>query len=251
MTLANEAALMLIFFLAAVVNGVAGLGFALLASAFAAVIVDPRLAVLLLGVVTPITNVQQMVLHRRYRGGLRRLVPLVMGSIVGVVLGANLVATLPIPVLSLFFGGFTLWYVTTEFRRAALTIPRQVSAPVGVVIGAVAGVTNGVVGASGPILSSYLSGLGLLPREFIFAIGSIFFAMSVLRIASLLLLGQYDTPTLVLSGVLVVPALMGQATGFLLQRRLATETFRRAVLYVLFVAGVALVIRGMAGALRS
>ena len=70
-----------------------------------------------------------------------------------------------------------------------------------------------------------------------------------MRIAFLLALGQYDTPTLVLSGVLVVPALLGQAMGFLLHRRLSTETFRRAVLYVLLVAGLALLIRGMAAVL--
>ena len=60
MTTAPEVALVLVFFVAAVVNGVAGLGFALVASAFTAVIVDPRLAVLLLGAVTPIANVQQL-----------------------------------------------------------------------------------------------------------------------------------------------------------------------------------------------
>src|SRR3989441_11274190 len=59
-TTATEVALVLVFFIAAVVNGVAGLGFALVASAFTAVIVDPRLAVLLLGAVTPIANVQQL-----------------------------------------------------------------------------------------------------------------------------------------------------------------------------------------------
>jgi hypothetical protein len=39
---------------------VAGLGFALVASAITAVIVDPRLAVLLLGAATPIANVPQL-----------------------------------------------------------------------------------------------------------------------------------------------------------------------------------------------
>jgi uncharacterized membrane protein YfcA len=251
MTISTEAALALVFFLAAIVNGVAGLGFGLVASAFTAVIVDPRLAVLLLGLVTPVTNVQQMLLHRRYAGVVRQLVALLSGATLGVVLGATLLATLPIPVLSLFFGGFTLWYVMTEFRRDAIAVPRRPSAAVAVAVGAVAGVTNGVIGASGPVLGSYLSALGLLPRQFIFGLASAFFAMSVLRIAFLIALGQYTTPTLLLSAALIVPALLGQATGFFLQRRLATETFRRVVLAVLAVAGVALLIRGIGGALHA
>src|SRR3989442_5399306 len=91
-TTATEVALVLVFFIAAVVNGVAGLGFALVASAFTAVIVAPRLAALLLGAVTPIANVQQLLLHRRYSDVLPRLIPPLNRAARGVILRAPLPA---------------------------------------------------------------------------------------------------------------------------------------------------------------
>ena len=44
-----------------------------------------------------------------------------------------------IAILSLFFGGFTLWYVATELRREVADVPRRLPAPVAAAIGAVAG----------------------------------------------------------------------------------------------------------------
>jgi uncharacterized membrane protein YfcA len=249
-TPALDVLLLIVFFLAAIVNGVVGLGFGLIAAAFVAIIADARLAVLLLGLVAPVSSFQQMYLHRQFASVLRRMVLLLAGALVGVLLGSWLLSFLPVSILTLAFGIFTIWHVAMEFRRGAPVVFSRLDQPAAALVGTVAGITAGAVGASGPILGAFLQRAGLAPREFVFAIGSVFFAMGVLRLGTLIALGEYDSPTLLLAAVLVIPALIGQRFGFRLQGRLDREAFRRLVLIVLLCAGVGLIIRGIWGLLH-
>src|SRR3989442_3100021 len=68
-TTATEVALVLVFFIAAVVNGVAGLGFALVASAFTAVIVGPPPALVLLRAGAPVPEGEHPFFSLLFFGG--------------------------------------------------------------------------------------------------------------------------------------------------------------------------------------
>src|SRR2546425_4823357 len=70
-TTATEVALVLVFFVAAVVNGVAGLGFALVASAFTAVIVGPPPGPPLPRAGAPRAHGQQLFFSLSFFGGFR------------------------------------------------------------------------------------------------------------------------------------------------------------------------------------
>lgn len=91
MTLALPQALPLlaVVFIGAVVNGVVGLGFALVTAAGLATVLDPKSAVILLSVITPVLSLQQVLRHRAYRGVLPRIVPLFLGAITGVAIGTQ------------------------------------------------------------------------------------------------------------------------------------------------------------------
>jgi uncharacterized protein len=238
-------ALVALYFGAALVNGVAGIGFGLLAAAFGALLLDPRLSIVVLGAVSPLMNTQQMWLHREHAAIVRGLGPVFAGIVAGVLLGANLLVALPIPLLSIAFGAFTLWYVAVGLRDELPRVPARGSIAVGTLIGFLGGLANTVVGGSSPILAGFVLGLRPTPRGFIFAMGSLFFAMSILRVMFLAALALYDLPRLAASASLVVPALLGQAAGYQLQRRLGSHAFRTAVLTVLLAAGLLLVMRGL------
>jgi uncharacterized membrane protein YfcA len=244
-----EIALVAIYFGAALVNGVAGIGFGLLAAAFGALLLDPRLSIVVLGAVSPLMNTQQMLLHREHAAIVRGLGPVFAGIVLGVLLGASLLVTLPLPVLSIAFGAFTLWYVALGLRDRLPQVPVNASVALGGIVGFFGGLANTVVGGSSPILAGFVLGLRPSPRAFIFAMGSLFFLMSILRVVFLAGLGLYDLPRLAASASLVLPALLGQAVGYQLQRRLGSARFRMVVLLVLLVAGVLLIVRGAAGAL--
>jgi uncharacterized membrane protein YfcA len=117
--------------------------------------------------------------------------------------------------------------------------------------GFVSGTTNGAIGASGPIIGSFLLAIGLRAREFVFGISTVFMFQGVTRGSLFALFGQYTTPIVLTAVALLAPALIGQQVGLRLRGRLDARTFKRILLVVLFVSSLNLVARGLDGALTA
>lgn len=240
-----------VVFVAAVVNGTAGLGFAVVTGTAVALLFDPKLAVILLSLVTPMLAAQHLYRTRAHAHVLRRIGWVLGGGVGGVLLGTQLLVLVPSFVLSLALGLFTAWYVAGSLKKEPLHLPARLERFAAPLVGVVAGVSNGSVGASGPVLGSYFMAIGLKPQEFVFAVSSFFVGLGLVRIAGLAALSQY-TPVLLLSALgLYIPAHVGQRIGFWLQGRLRQSTFQRVILAVLLVASVGLVVRGIEGALAN
>ncbi|RED14165.1 sulfite exporter TauE/SafE family protein [Pontivivens insulae] len=169
-------------------------------------------------------------------------------GIVGImVLVAPLVAILPADALFLVLGfGITVFAV---IQLAGWRPSEQFAArPRAAVAAAVtAGVFGGLAGATGPAVVFYLLARGLKKVEQVRVQGLIFSlglaAISLVHGAT----GVLDRLTLPLSVLLVVPAIAGMTVGLFIQDRLDQETFRRATLIVLVVAGLNLLRRGLIG----
>jgi len=242
------AALAVIMLGASVLNGVAGFGFALVAVAGMAVVIEPKPAIVVMSLITPVLIVTQVRYHWDFRGVARRLPPLLIGAALGAVLGTQLLIILPGYALAIALAVFALWFVIDSWRREPRTIAAATERWIAPGVGVIAGVTNGSIGASGPILGSYLIAIGLRAREFIFGISTVFAVMSAVRIISLAAAGEYTVPIVVLGLSLAVPAYLGQRLGFLLQRRLSPKHFQQAILVMLFVASVYLLYSGLTDA---
>jgi len=245
------AMLAVVIFVASTVNGVAGFGFALVAVAAIAVVLEPRSAVVLISVITPALQVFQLRYHWAFRSVAGRLVPMLLASLVGTVIGSSLLVVLPGYALAIALGLFTVWYVIGSLRKSPMLVTERTERRIAPAVGALAGVSNGALGASGPILGSYLLAIGLTGRHFVFAISLTFAAMSAIRVGTLAVLGEY-TPTILLVGLaLVVPAWLGQRLGFALQGRLSARAFQRVILIALLAASANLLFRGVTGAIAA
>jgi uncharacterized membrane protein YfcA len=239
------AAVIAIVFLSALINGAVGFGFALLSVIALAFVVDPKTVVIVISIVTPIVSMSQVWHHRDRRAVLGRLGLLLAASAIGCIVGTQLLLVLPTWALSIAMGGFALTYVLTALRRGRPTMAAKTERALGPFVGFGAGVLNGAVGASGHILGPYLHAIGLHARDFAFAISSVFVLMSLVRIVMIAALGAYTTASLVLSALIVVPAIVGQRVGFVLQRRIDHRRFEMAVLVLVMLSGLNLVIKGV------
>jgi uncharacterized membrane protein YfcA len=228
------------------VNGTIGLGYALLAVNALALVLGAREAVIALSLITPIVSGLQAWYHRVHAPLWQRLTSLIAGALVGTIIGANLLVILPAAVISLALGVFTIWYVVTAVRAERPPLAGRTERRVAPLVGLVAGVTNGTVGAAGPVLGAYLTAIGLRGAGFAFGISLVFFAMSVVRVASLAALGQYTIPLVFGALLLVLPSIAAQRVGLWFQARTATRTLYRLVLVVLSIAGLNLVWRAAA-----
>jgi uncharacterized protein len=240
-----------VVFLAALINGAVGFGFALVGVAALAFVLDPRTVVIVISLVTPAVSSSQLWRHRQHRRVLDRLGWLILASVVGCIVGVQLLIFLPTWALSIVMGLFALTYVLTALRRGRQPLSVRIERALGPFVGFLAGTLNGAVGASGPILGPYLHAIGLHARAFAFAISAVFTVMSLVRIVSIAALGAYTTTTLVMSALIVVPALVGQRVGFVVQQRIDHRRFELAVLALIVLSGVNLVVKGVEEALRA
>lgn len=243
--------LVVVVFVAAAVNGIAGFGFALVVVAALAIVLEPRPAVVLLSLITPAVQTFQLRHHWQFRSVAGRLVPMLIASVVGTAIGSNLLVILPGYALAIALGLFALWYVIGSLRKNPMLVTERTERRIAPAVGALAGVSNGTLGASGPILGSYLLAIGLTGRHFVFAISLTFMVMSVIRVVTLSVLGAYTLTVVALGLGLALPAWAGQRIGFWLQGRLSPRGFQRIILVALLAASANLLYRGITQAIAA
>ena len=101
----------------AMINGLIGMGFALVAVNVMAAALGTKEGVVVMSVLAPVTAAYQLWLNRAASVGWRRLRWVVVGALVGSVFGAELLVLLPAWAISLLLGGFTVQFVIDTARR--------------------------------------------------------------------------------------------------------------------------------------
>ena len=141
-----------------------------------------------------------------------------MASAIGCIVGTQLLVLLPTWLLSIVMGLFALTYVISALRRGRPPLGERTERTLGPFVGFGAGILNGTVGASGPILARTSMRSACAPAISRSPISSVFALMSVVRIFSIAALGAYTSASLTLGALIVVPAVVGQRIGFVIQR---------------------------------
>jgi uncharacterized membrane protein YfcA len=238
-------------FAGGIANGLIGLGMALFVVNVLAAAFGAKDAVVAMSILTPVTSGLQIWLNRAAAIILPRLVPVLAGALLGTIFGAQLLIVLPAWVISLALGIFTVEFVVDQARRERPQLADHRERMFGPLAGFVSGTTNGAIGASGPIIGSFLLAIGLRAREFVFAISTVFFFQSLIRAGLFVVFDQYRASIVITAVALLAPALVGQQVGLRLRGRLDPLTFKRIILVVLFISSLNLLARGLEGLLAA
>ena len=231
---------------AAFVKGAIGFGFPTLGTPLLALFVDVKTAVAVL----VIPNLVMDGIQARRRGGLaatvRRLRSLLLFGAGGTVLGTAALAALPAKTVTLALGAFVVLFVIVNAMgaspRVATSWERWLSAPVGLVAGAVGGVTNV---PSLPLIL-YFYALGMAKDEFVRSLAVTFLAYKLVQLVSLVTLGLFDERLVGVSLALTAVGVGAFAVGLKVQDRLDARAFNRVVLAFLGLLGVWLMLRALA-----
>jgi uncharacterized membrane protein YfcA len=238
-------------FAGGLINGLIGIGFSLLVVNVLAAVLGTKSGILVLSLIAPFPSGFQMWRTRAYWPTWVRLRSLLVGAVAGSIVGAPLLVLLPVWVISIGLGLLTVQFVIDQAFRRSPPISAGVERRLAPVAGFFSGLSNGAIGAAGPVAGSFLLSLGLRGPEFVFGISTVFTLVSGLRLVLFGVAGQFTTDLVLLSAALLFPAMGGQAVGLRLQGRGDDRIFRRVLLSVLFVGSASLLIRGGQGMLES
>ncbi|NOC85734.1 TSUP family transporter [Ruegeria sp. HKCCD6228] len=170
---------------------------------------------------------------------------LVVGGLL-LLLSAQLVALIPGSVFLVLMGGFVSVFALLQVLGFRMAL-NQPSTAVEAVVGGVAGFVGGMSGVWGPPTVAYLTALNTPKTEQIRIQGVIYGLGAVLLLVAHLGSGILYAETLEFSAALIVPALAGMWIGMKLQDRIDQASFRKATLFVLLIAGLNLLRRGLVG----
>lgn len=237
-----------IAFLAGIVKGAVGFAMPMVLISGLTLILPPQVALAALILPTFVTNGWQA-LRQGVRVAVATVVKFRVFLISGflfLVVSAQLVPTLNQRVMLGLIGGPVMLFAAFQLAGWHFRLAGQ-SARAEIAIGGFAGFIGGMSGVWGPPTVAYLTAIDTPKQEQMRAQGVIYGLGAVALFGAHIRSGVLRADTLPLSVSLILPALLGMWVGFQVQDRFDQATFRKATLAVLFIAGLNLLRRALAG----
>jgi uncharacterized membrane protein YfcA len=225
----------------ALVKGVTGMGYPVLAVPLIALVTGMEDAVVIVALPNLAANVYLCWDAREHRHGARDLGRLVGFGALGAVVGT--VALVRLPELPLRIAlALTIGYFVVQFvRHPELKVGEATAHRWSPAAGGVIGVMQGAVGVSGPVVATWLHGYRLPRETYVYSITLIFGVTGAVQVLTLGGQGQFDVDRLVAAAAAAVPVALAIPMGVRLRQRLAGPAFERAVLAVLVFSAISLV----------
>ncbi len=224
-------------FLAGVVKGATGLGYASCALPFLAVAIGLKTAMVLVIFPAMATNVSLALSTGHLRETIVRFKPLYLAMLPGIVLGVHLLTVVSAASALQLLGVVIMVYVIIAIARPHLSIPHHLQTILQLPTGFLNGVMTGLTGAQVMPLFPYMMALNLDAGRTLQAINIAVLIGSAILGLGLLATGIMTLPLMGLSILATAPALFGVAFGEAARSRIPLVAFRRLSLLTLFLMG--------------
>jgi len=227
------------------VRGTAGFGGQAVAVPLLALVIPLPLVVASVAVLTALSSFGHW---RRDRDKVvwREILQLAPFTIVGVIAGLYVLNQLDVRTLTKAFGAFVILYACFTMITASrpVSVPARILKPLGAVLSVLAGMAGALFGAAaGPLYAIYLNAVALEKDSFRVTITTILTVLALSRVIGYSVLGLYNEVTLLLICAGLPLMMLGSYIGYRLAGRLDQHTFNRVVAVLLFVSGVALLLK--------
>jgi uncharacterized protein len=226
---------------ASLVQGLAGFGIGLVALAFLPFFMSPETAIVLMTVYTVVFSTAMFVPLRRHFVA-AGMTALLMGSVAGTPLGVWLLATLPASALNRMIGAVLVIVVVLEWLGV---YPERVHGRAWALgAGLTAGVIGAAVGTPGPPVVLYMASQGWPPRTIKANLQAFFVVNQAVILFGYWWAGLLTAEVGHFSVLFAAPAVLGIVAGMALFDRVDQVRFRKIVFALLFLSGLALLVRG-------
>jgi hypothetical protein len=224
--MSHEMTLGAITFVAAVINGALGYGFSSITVPLALLFLSNRVLNPALVLIEVPLNAYVLWVNRAAIPNVwRRVYPIIIGLIPGVIVGTAIVSSVNPAWLKL--ATYVLLLPLILLQAAGLRRPIRSERSVGLVFGSAVGVLYSVTTISGPPLAVMLSNQGLTKKDFRAALSLVRLAESSMTAAAYAFVGLFSITSLRLIPWIIPSILIGVPIGAQIIQRVQPETFRR------------------------
>jgi uncharacterized membrane protein YfcA len=168
-----------------------------------------------------------------------------IATLVMLVVSAQFVDLIPQTMFLLLLGVPITAFAALQLTGRTMALRLEHKSRAEWLLGAIGGLYGGVSGVWGPPLLVYLLSIGVEKAETVRVQGVVFLLGAIVLLAAHMQTGVMDTPNLLFSAALVLPAMLGQGLGFSVQDRLDQEKFKTWTQGLLVLTGLNLVLRAI------
>jgi uncharacterized protein len=242
--MSSESLLILIaaaFLLAGFIKGVIGLGLPTVAMGLLAVTMQPSHALAIVIVPAIVTNIWQTFVGPYLRDIIRRLWPLMVGTVVGIRLNAGMLTGPHARYGTIVLGVLLVIYAIIGLSKFSFKVARRDEKWIGAIVGLLTGVVSAATGVQVIPSMPFMQAIGMEKDELVQALG-VFFTVATLALAfNLTSAGLLSASTALPGAVAMASAFAGMFIGQAVRSRLDPEAFRRWFLIAMILLGIYLV----------
>lgn len=224
--------------LAGFVKGVLGLGLPTVAIGLLATRMPPAQALAIVIVPAIVTNIWQTFAGHYLRDIVRRLWPLMAGTLAGILLGGGLMTGPYARLGTLVLGILLMVYAIIGLRQLHFTVVAAHEKWVGGIVGLITGVISAATGIQVIPSMPFMQAIGMEKDELVQALG-VFFTTATLGLAfNLTDAGLLGAATALPGAIAMAGAFIGMAIGQQVRGRMNAVTFRRWFLIPMILLGL-------------
>ncbi|MBS0243002.1 MAG: sulfite exporter TauE/SafE family protein [Proteobacteria bacterium] len=227
-------------FLAGMLKGATGLGYASCALPFLVTAIGLKPAMALVVIPAMSTNIGVAASTAHFAESLRGFARLYIAIVPGVLTGIWLLLWIDQKVAVHVLGIAILAYVTVALAKPGFSLPPRWQGVLQIPTGFANGVLSGLTGSQVIPLFPYMMSLHLPAERFVQSVNLAVLVTSLMLTVTLLFSGIMSWSMLLLSVAAVGPALLGVALGIRARSKISQRQFRTVVLAVLGALGILL-----------
>lgn len=226
------------FLLAGFVKGVIGLGLPTVSMGLLAVTMQPSRAIAIVIVPAIVTNLWQTFVGPYLGDIIRRLWPLMAGTVIGIWLNAGMLTGPYAHYGSIVLGVLLVIYAIIGLSRFSFHVARSNEKWIGGIVGLLTGVVSAATGVQVIPSMPFMQAIGMEKDELVQALGVFFTVATVALAFNLTSAGLLSASTALPGAVAMAAAFTGMFIGQAVRSRMQPEIFRRWFLIAMIVLGI-------------
>jgi uncharacterized membrane protein YfcA len=226
------------FLLAGFVKGVIGLGLPTVSMGLLAVTMQPSRALAIVIVPAIVTNIWQTFVGPYLRDIIRRLWPLMVGTVAGIWLNAGMLTGPYARYGTVVLGMLLVVYAIVGLSKFSFSVARRDEKWMGGIVGVITGLVSAATGVQVIPSMPFMQAIGMEKDELVQALGVYFTVATVALAFNLTGAGLLSASTALPGAIAMAAAFTGMFVGQAVRSRMQAEAFRRWFLLAMIVLGL-------------